>query len=345
MKFIRALRKKNTIVENAGFITGYYFDRKEYKNVYDAVKKFDRAWKTPVFLKTLLYNPSLLMLQENWVVDQTAFNKAIEYFTDTFGLKDESNRLVELFNNLNHITFIDLQDYLLEKEDIHRILETISYYGSKRNHFEELIRPLQTKYKYYAEPNNYEFERLNAGIISSLYNKYPKLIPLDDVLRAPVYEDLNLKNIKKLKESANIMTDFISASKNILRPIPYIPQEWTVDGFISLYNSKGAKQLRNIINILKTDQALTPDRVELYIQNMNELSKSLSPGNRILNSIGGLIVSGGAAVATIAIPWLFATSAMGISISGTKLVEGIIELEKKGNLKWLELAKMIASWD
>jgi len=341
---IKNLRKK-PIDSDAGFINGYYFDRVEYKKVYDAALKEGRAWKTPIYIKSLIHNPTLLLLQDKWLVDKSAFERALTYFEIHENLGNEVKKLSELFNELNNITFIEFQDYLLDKEDIDSILETMAYYGDRKEHFKELINPLEQQYHHYASPNNYEFERMNAGILSTLNKKYPNLSPLDDALRSPIYEDLGLRNINATNNDYKVLQKFVSASKNALKPIPYLPKNWTIKDYIKIHKSKGAEQLRELIHTLRYDPDLTQESIEQHLIKMDSISKSLSPTKEIIYSLGGLTAGVGGAIASWAIPWLFVTSVSGAAVSAAQLGEGINHLIEKGKLNWLNLSNEIAKWN
>ncbi|MCP4583797.1 MAG: hypothetical protein GY839_19475 [candidate division Zixibacteria bacterium] len=335
-------KKKNNLTAEtaAGFILGYEITDSKFKSVLNLAGKGEKGWKNPIFIKQLISDPSSLILHEKWFYDQTSISKALSYLKSR-GVKD-AEKLIYIFKESNRFESVDFQKSINADDDVDIILDTMNKCGKQE--FKDVIDPLGKTYGEYAHPNNYEFERMNAGIIKALSSKYPQIIPLDDSLRAPVYEYLGTKTFASQQQNANNLKSFIKASYNPLIPIPEFKKRWTPDEFIKIHKSKGANQLREIIYKMRTEENIEQKNIERYIDQSRNVSLSLSPTRNVVYAFAGLGAAALSAVQTIVNPLLYIPTAIIAIITADQLYTTIDDRFSAGKFKWLTVAEQLSQW-
>lgn len=315
---------------------GYILDWERFTPVYQNANKGRRAWKAPTYLKNIINNPSTLFSNEHWLYDSKATAAAFE------SLKQEqfagADKLEFIFNEAQNIEEIDLQSALAEDGDIDTMLDTMN--ECDNNEFREVINPLADEYGWYANPNNFDFERMNAGVARALSLKYPNICPTDDLLRSPVYEYINSENIEQGNE--NVLKELIeSVSRNIL-PLPKFDANWDTTILLEKLNSQEAKQLRELISTINENS--NTDTTQL-IKEAEEISKFISPTKEITKAVGDVVtrslISMGATTTSIPIFYLPTYYLLGQSIYD--LVEKVDLVRLKPKMKWLGLLQYLAT--
>ena len=334
--------KNLNINGDASLIMGYILDWERFTPIFRNANKGRRAWKAPTYLKSLINNPSTLFSNEHWLYDSKATTAAFE------SLKQEkfkgADKLEFIFNEAPNIEEIDLQSALAEEEDVATMLDTMN--ECDNNEFREVINPLADKYGWYANPNNFDFERMNAGVARALLIKYPNICPTDDLLRSPVYEYVNSENIEQENEQENeqILKELLDkVSRNIL-PLPKFDSNWDTANLLEKLNSKEAKQLRELISTINQDS--DTDTTQL-IKEAEERSKFISPTKEITKAVGDVVtrslISMGATITSIPIFYLPTYYLLGQSVYD--LVEKVDMVRLKPKMKWLGLLEYLATLD
>jgi len=329
--------EKNT---TAGLILGYEINDPKFKPVLKLASKGEKGWKTPTFIEQLITDPTPLMLHDHWLYDKVSVSKALKYLKSV-GVKN-TDRLSQVLNSSNRFESIDLQQSLNTNDDIDMILGTMVRCGS--HDFEEAIKPLERTYGTYARPNNYQFERMNAGIIRILSNKFPNITPLDDSLRAPVYEYLGTKAYATNQQDTNNIGRIIAANHSPLTPIPQFEKDWNPDLFVKIHKSKGADQLRDIIFNFRNQKDIKQHDVERYVDQSKDISRSLAPTRNVVYAFAGLSAATISAAQLITNPYLYIPSLVLIAITGDQLFTTIGDRFKAKDFKWLDVAEQLAQW-
>lgn len=329
--------KKDT---TAGLILGYELNDPKFKPVLKLASKGEKGWKKPTFIEQLIVDPTPLMLHDHWVYDKVSVFNALAYLKSV-GVKN-TEKLSQIFKESNRFESIDLQKSFCQYDDIDMILGTMV--RCDNNEFEDAISPLNQVYGRYARPDNFQFERMNAGIIRILSYKFPNITPLDDSLRAPVYEFLGSSAYPENLRDINNTNKIIVASNNPLAPMPKFEKEWDPELFIKVHKSKGADQLREIVSNFRNKEVITQRNVERYIDEAKAISVSLAPTRNIVYAFAGLGAAAMSATQAIVNPYFYIPSILLITIAGDQLYTSIEDRFKARDFKWLNVAKELASW-
>jgi len=320
----------------ASLIMGYILDWERFTPIFSNAKKGRRGWKSPIYLKSFINNPSTLLLSEHWLYDRNATTAGL------LSLKDQNYNGVEklafIFEEAPNIEQIDLQAAIGEEEDISNMLNTMEYCDN--NEFRDVIKPLGNVYNWYAEPNNFDFERMNAGIAKAISIKYPNICQTDDLLRSPVYEFINTKsNEQEIEQTLYDLIDKVS--RNVL-PLPKFQPNWDPNNLLKKLNSPEANQLRELIS--KINQTTEPD-VSQIIKEAEEISKFISPTGEITKAVGDVVartlISLGLLATSIPLFYLPTYYLLGDSIY--KLLDKVDKVRLKPKMQWLGLLQYLAS--
>lgn len=326
---------------NAGLILGYELTDRRFRPVLDLASKGERGWKLPVFLKSLIDDPSPLLLHERWVFDGAAVEKALDRLRCD-GVTGAA-KLKAVFGDSNRFQAVEVQELLSTSDDVDRILGAMRRCEHEDCSFRDAIKPLETAYGRYARPNNFEFERMNAGIIHSLSMKYPHLTPLDDTLRAPVYEYLETEAYRMGRLDQENLTELVLASEPPLA-LPQLDNDWDPREFVKLHKSKGADQLREIVSRLRGSKKLSARELERLADRAKAASESLAGGPQVVYAFAGL----GAAILSVATailnPLLYIPSACFAVIAGHQLLTALESRSHATRFQWLPVAEQIAQW-
>lgn len=333
-------RKKFKISEEAGVIIGYEITEKVFKPVLELSKKGEQGWKIPIFIKSLINNPAPLILKEHWVYDKGAVDKAISWLKSD-GVKGV-DKLEFLFKESKSFESASLQTLFNEKNDVDSIVDEMK--ACEESDFWGVIKPLEDVYGTYAWPNNYEFERMNAGIIKCLSVKFPNLSPLDDSLRAPVYEFLGSAHYEDFTEKKELVGRIVKVTQDCLFPIPRFKSDWNPAEFIKLHKSKSSKQLREIIESLRSQREISDQNLASYISDAKSLSLSFSSTRDVVYAFGGLGGSILAAIKSTVNPYLYIPTAIFTLISADKFYITLTNRIQKEKLRWLDVATQLAEW-
>lgn len=322
-----------------GLILGYEITEPVFKPILDLSSKGEQGWKLPTFIENIADNPAPLILEERWLYDEGAVKRAFGWLRRNKVKGVE--KLEYVFKESKNFEGISLQSYFNTTDDVNEITEIMR----KCNYdFHEAIKPLEMAYGEYAYPNNYEFERMNAGIVSCISKKYPNLQPMDDSLRVSVYDWLgNTSQVSNFEEN-QILDKVIRAAKNSLFPIPKFAIDWDPVEFVKLHSSKGAQQLRELVSVARTPNPNDADTIDKTVQNARVFSTSISPTREViyaLSGFGGAVVS---AIQSIINPLFYIPTAIFAVVSADQLYMTFKSWQKKGQIRWLEVADQLAYW-
>lgn len=327
----------------AGLILGYEISKPIFKPVLEMASKGVKGWSKPIFIESLVYNPAPLILQDRWFFDKLAVGNALEMLKARGVVGTE--KLGYVFNHSNRFEAVDIQDLIHSFDDVDLALGTMV--RCRHRGFRDAIEPLEQTYGNYASPENYEFERMNAGIIRTLSSKYPKITLLDDSLRAPVYEYLGEEAYSLAEENRQQLDRVIQATNATHNPLIHSPKfesDWNPEEFVRIQRSKGAKQLREVVDKVRATANITDRQIEEYLSYSRSLAESLSPSRRTLYSAASF---GGQALATLtfaAQPLFFIPSYLFTMVTGAQLFEEFRQFSEMDKLKWLKVAERMASW-
>jgi hypothetical protein len=205
--------------------------------------------------------------------------------------------------------------------------------------FHAAIAPLERAYGLYAHPNNYEFERMNAGVIKALNSHYPSVALLDDSVRSSVYEHLHTSAHRT--PSRDVVLETVTAAiRNPLLPLPAL-REWTPNEFVKLQQSKGADQLREVLRQLKTSE---PKDIQRWLDQALASARALDPAENVVYAFAGFGASVLSAVQAAANPYFFIPSVVFAAIGVDQVWNTIDDTIKASEFSWLKVAKTIATW-
>lgn len=185
---------------------------------------------------------------------------------------------------------------------------------------------------------------MNAGIIKCLSVKYPNLFPLDDSLRAPVYEYLRLAQYDEFAKERELVERIAKVTQDSLLPIPEFKSDWNPAEFIKLHESKGAEQLRSIVKYLRAQRRITNQRLARLVDNARDLSLSLSPTRGVVYAFASLGAAVLSAVQAGANPCLYTLAIIFASISADQFYATLQSRIKREQLHWLDVADQLAKW-
>lgn len=333
---MQSFYKRNaSTLGQGGLILGYELSDRAFKPVLDMAGKGAYGWKYPTFISQLAQDPTPLLLEERWYYDPNAVYPALDHLANSGTPGIEKLRTV--FQSSNRFEAVSIESHLLKSSSVSEILETMENF--EKSAFTSAINPLERTYGTYAHPNNYEFERMNAGIIKALSLHYPQVSLLDDTLRSPVYEFLKVSSPRTSSPDAVIGT--VKASfRNPLLPLPAL-HEWTPEEFVRIQCSKGADQLREILQRLKT---CNPEDTRRWLDQAMAKAKSLDPKENIvyaLSGFGGSILS--AVQAQADLNFVIPSFVFGI-VGAYQLLKAIEDFGNEKQFSWLKVAEKIASW-
>ncbi|MCZ6654099.1 MAG: hypothetical protein O7D91_13875 [Planctomycetota bacterium] len=325
----------------AGLILAYEITDRRFRPVLDLASKGERGWKLPVFLKSLIDNPSPLLLHERWLFDEAAVEKALDQLRGD-GVQGAA-KLKAVFGSSNRFQGVEVQELLSTSDDVDRILGAMRRCDRQDYSFSDVIKPLETAYGRYAWPNNFEFERMNAGIIHALSMKYPGLTPLDDTLRAPVYEYLETEAYRIGRLDQENLTELALASEPPLA-LPRLDHDWDPSEFVKLHKSKGADQLREIVSQLRGSKKPSARELERLVDRAKATSESLGGGRQVVYAFAGLGAMILSAATAIVNPLLYVPSACFAVITAHQFGTVLKDRGQAARLRWLPVAEQIAQW-
>lgn len=334
-------RKINLNSESAdGLILGYEIKDKAFKPVLELASKGDKGWKTPIFIQQLINDPTPLLLREKWFYDKTSILKAFDYF-DRTGLKG-TGKLRYIFKESKRFVPINLEEKINSYDDIDMILSSMERCD---NHiFRNKIKPLEKYYGNYATPNNYEFERMNAGIIRVLSNKFPNITPLDDTLRAPVYEFLGNEVFRNFNKDEQNINKLLKVNYNPLIPLPKLEEDWNPKDFLKLFTSKGADQLREIIFNMRNIINVNESDITRMIDNAKAIVETFSPTREIVYAFASLGSSIFSATQSVSNPIFYIPIILCTILNWDQFYRTIGSSIKKNEFEWIKVIDKLAEW-
>ncbi len=332
-------RPKPAIDTEAGILLGYEITEPVFGPVLDLASKGERGWKWPVFLQSLLVDPSPLLLHERWFVDAAAVKKAFAI------LKGEgvqgTEKLEYVFKQSKSFEMLEVQKLFNTPDDVDCILGVMR--RCDNDGFSDAIEPLQEAYGDYAWPNNFQFERMNAGIMRVLSAKFPRLTPLDDCLRAPVYEYLGLEAYKSHRSDQQRLEGLVSAAPPLLA-LPRANRDWDPTDFVKIHRSQGAGQLREIVHDLRVAGELSKQDLERRIDRAKGIAESLAPTREVVYAFAGLCAATLTFSLAIPNPLLLIPSAAFVYAGVDQVYTRLQSRIEKGRFRWLHVAEQIANW-
>lgn len=333
-------REKNKIMGEAGVILGYEITEKVFNPILKLAEKGKQGWKLPTFIKNLIDNPAPLLLEEQWLYDKGAVTRAINWLKA--GNVKNVEKLDFVFSESNRFEAISMQTLFNDSEDVNAIVEAMKIFGGPD--FFNAIEPLERVYGEYAKPNNYQYERMNAGIIKRMLEKHSNLNLLDDSLRAPVYEYLGTTKFSEYLKGKKIDDDIIRVTQESLTPLPGFEKDWKPEEFIKILKSKGANQLREVIKTFRAESEINDNKITSFINRSRALSLSLSPTRNIIYAFSSLGASFLSCIGALASPYMYVPSAIFAAVSAEQFYNTIKSRIKKESLRWLDVADQLAKW-
>jgi len=332
--------------KGSGFVAGYVIEDRAFRDALELTGK-DRAWNYPTNLAGLIADPAPLILREQWYYDPGSFAGAVKWLS-TFGKADPAP-LVKLFKCRGIFKKKRVEGWLLEERDAEDLTRLIG--AVKQKDLLSAIAPLEKVYgSDYASPSNYQFEAFNAGVMGVIARKYPELTPLDDALRAPVYQVLAAAPRRPFTQEIKALQKIIQATRppvavehleHTLLPVPRIPRQISPKDFARLHSNRGAEQLREIVDVVLSTPLSDKDISEV-VQEAKGIARALSPKKEIVYALGEITGAGFSAAASFANP-IFLIPAIGLGALGVHKFWGAMDdLSRSRSLKWLDVAERIA---
>jgi hypothetical protein len=334
------MKSKNALPSNGGLILGYELTEKIFHPVLELAGKGMHGWKLPTFIESIADNPAPLLLEDRWLYDEVAINTAFAWLKTS--REPGMQKLQYVFKESNRFEPISMQKYINTTDDVDAI--TTIMRSCNTPSFRKAIQPLEVAYGDYASPNNYEFERMNAGILGRISSKYPNLQLLDDSLRIPVYECLGNTSQAMRVEREAVLEKVIYSAKSTLYPIPQFPLDWDPVEFIKIQKSKGARQLRELIHSIRLQQNISDQGIVNLVQRARMISDTLSPTREVIYALCNMGTAVLSALQVISLPIFYIPTAIFTAVSADQLYNVFAKRQKQGNFQWLELVDQLALW-
>lgn len=348
-----------------GFVPSYVLDSGIGKKI-AKLKGMKRGWHYPTFLLYYIRNPGPLLLFDEIIVDKEAARKAIDYVSGNAierRPKDYEGRVtiemkptkseVEIFHEL-------LESRLFRKVNVEKMITDTDFeqieQGYRRDvgisepstgEFRKAVSIMENRYgPNYALPDPERFEAMNINVTWVLLAKL-SAIPLDDVLRSPLYEYkmISPADVPQTKSSGGKTMESIAGLLqgktaydmiNQARQVLFLPTEplHDIDSFVAIHKAPQVRSFRNKVYELSRRKA-TP----------REISREISEANRELqelemdswNVVIGLIGIVGTLTSMLQgnfVTGLFGTTTALISLG--KEIRKAMLTERYG---WLEMVK------
>ena len=324
-----------------GFVPSYELDTDIGKKIAQ-LKGLEKGWFYPTFLLSYIRNPGPLLLFDEILVDEGAARKAIEYASRPERKpKDYEGRVIDAIrpSHSEVQAFQDLiESKLFRKERVVDMITDADFerikMGFKRDVYSsgELNAIALMKSRYgpnYALPDPERFEAMNINVTWVLSEKL-SAIPLDDVLRSPLYE-YKAQSTSLGAETTKTAYEMVEQARQVL----FLPTKpiLDIDIFLALHKDKRIKNFREKVYDLSNKKA-TPQEISKEISDANRELQKLDIDNFSL-VIGFFTLIGG----LISMRFDFATGSISTATGLTSIGKELRKVWKTKSYDWLELLK------
>lgn len=301
----------------------------------------ENGWYYPTYLYNYLYNPAALFLFDKIYIDREAAERVLNL--SKWALKNDGIE-ARIFQNVNikqeEVESLgNLLDFsLFEKINVESHITEEDYTDIKRNFYNDLwsgdfwkgVVKLQERYgPNYATPTPMQFEAMNVNLNIKIAEKLHAK-PIDDVLRAPLYN----QKFDEIIEKVDISEELYNRLYGVLN----LPQHsiLDIDVFKETYNDKRIIEFRRKIQEIQYSK-MNANQISSLIQNENEKLKELNPLNWISILIGSAVFS--VSINLSPSPIVLSTSSGGIFAAARYAWEELKTLDFNEKYKWLILFK------
>lgn len=331
-----------------GFVPSYELDTDTGKKI-AKLKGLEYGWHYPTFLLYYIRNPGPLLLFDQIIVDEEAARKAIEYMSNVRQAQSsyESSFIHKMKPTESEIrTFQNLIDSRLfrkervvdfiSEEDFEKIQEgyikDTGISNSMPVEFSDGIAIMKKRYgENYATPSPQLFEAMNINVTWVLLRKL-SAVPLDDVLRSPLYEYKAAHSVSGEINMARTAYLMIKQARQVL----YLPTKplHDVDAFLSLHGDPRIVSFRHKVQELSEKRASRQQiSREIYEAN-NELRKlDIDSFNLVIAFLGSIT-----ALASL-YQGNFVTGLVGTATALLEIGKEILKPSRSEKYGWLELTK------
>jgi len=336
-----------------GFAPSYVFDSGIGKQIAQ-LKGLEEGFLYPTFAFYYVRNPAPLLLFDEIMIDEEAAKKATDYLRDNQiqnrgyegAVLDRSRPTqseVEIFGQL-----IDSKIFrkvriaeMITPDDFKRIETAYKQdlgreRGASPEEFKAAVDVMINRYgRRYANPDPYSFEAMNINVTQVLLEKL-SAAPLDDVLRAPLYEYKMLNNIRRGMKEVETADEIIRRAREVLL-LP-TTRLVNIDGFLQLHKDPRVQSFRNKISELSKIGA-TPQEIAKNIHDSYDDLQKLETG------FGSLVTTFlGLAGGLTSLVWGTSLSSFGTGLLGTfgslaALGNIVQKMMKTKKYEWLDIVK------
>lgn len=331
-----------------GFVPSYELDSDIGKKI-AKLKDLKEGWHYPTFLLYYIRNPGPLLLFDEIIVDEGAARKAIEYATRLCkSPKDYEGRVIHVIRPTSSEaqTFQELIDSKLFKKE--RVVDMITdtdferiKQGFKRDlgvvstspqGFTNAVAIMKNRYGLdYALPDPERFEAMNINVTSVLLDKL-SAVPLDDILRSPLYEYKAIQTTSLRAEITKTAYDMIEQGRQVL----YLPTKplQDIDVFLTLHKDPRIRSFRQKVHDLSHKKATTQEiSQEIFEANLELQKLDIESFNIVIGFIG--LITG----LTSLLRGNFGTGTTGTATGAVAIGKELWKIRKRGRYDWLEAVK------
>lgn len=292
-----------------------------------------------------------MLLFDEIVVDRGAAGKAIEY-ARTGGRKDYEGKVidtirpteaeVQIFHHLIESRLFRKERVveMITDEDFERIEQgynmDVGAAEPSPEEFRSAVAVLENKYgPDYACPNPVRFEEMNINVTWILLEKF-SAVPLDDIMRNPLYEYKAIQTASPYISDRRIMTktayDVIEQARQVL----YLPTEplYDIDAFLALHKDLRVRKFREKVhNLSRRRTPLREISREIFDANLELQKLEISSYSIVIGFLGLL------AGLTLLLQGKFATGSISTATGSLSLAKELLKPRKMDKYGWLEIVK------
>jgi len=281
-----------------GFVPSYELDSDIGKKI-ARLKGLEKGWHYPTFLLYYIRNPGPLLLFDEIIIDEGAARKAIEYVSGPrkkphnyegsviSKLKPTNNEIEafrqligsELFKKSRIVEMITDGDFDRIEQGYRQDLGMSSRYLTHAHKFKKAVSVMEKRYgPYYALPDPQRFEAMNINLTWVLLEKL-SAIPLDDILRSPLYEYKTVQTASQMRLSGTAYK-MINQARQVLC-LPTEPLN-DIDAFLTLHRDSRVRKFREKVHDLSEKKTDLQEISREIIKAERELQKLNIDSNTII---------------------------------------------------------------
>jgi hypothetical protein len=287
-----------------GFVPSYELDSGIGRKI-AKLKGLREGWHYPTFLLYYIRNPGPLLLFDEIIVDEGAATKAIEYASRLRRKsEDYEGRVIDALrpteSEVQTLRQL-LESNLFRKEKVVEMISDEDFERIKAGYnrdagvgkssfpieLRNAVAIMENAYgSGYALPDPRLFEAMNINVTWVLLEKL-SAIPLDDILRSPLYEYKAIQTASFRISITKTAYDIITQARQIL----YLPTEPVVDvdTFLTLHNDRRVRKFREKVYSL-SQLNVTPREISREVFEANlELQKLEMDSYNIVIALLGIV--------------------------------------------------------